>query len=223
MTEKQLPPSIKHDPHFQPSYNPFEQRVCFCPDGDFYNALRKGKASVVTGHIDTITPDTIKLTDGQELHPDIIVTATGLKIQIAGGMNITVDGQPYTIPQKFMWKNTMLQDLPNATYTIGYVDASWTLGADATAQLVVRMLKKMDQKGYGAVVPRVEEGSKMKTVQLLNLSSTYVQKANSVLPKAGDQAQWRGRTSYFRDIWDAWFGDINTGLEYVKAVAPAKA
>jgi len=216
LTEAQLPPSIKHDPHFKPSYNPFEQRVCFCPDGDFYKALRKGSASIVTGHIDAMTADTIKLKDGQELHPDIIVTATGLKIQLAGGMTLTLDGKPYIFSEKFMWKNCMFQDLPNAANILGYVDASWTLGADAAAQLLCRMFKTMDKKGTSVIVPRVEEGSTMKPMQLLRLSSTYVQKANEMLPKAGDQPQWRGRTSYFKDIWEAWFGDIKTGLEYIQ-------
>jgi cation diffusion facilitator CzcD-associated flavoprotein CzcO len=222
LTEKQLPKTLKHDDHFKPSYNPFEQRVCFCPDGDFYRALRRGKGNVVTGVIDNITSDTIKLTSGQELKPDIIITATGLKIQLAGGMTIAVDGKPYTISEKFMWKNTMFQDLPNATYTIGYVDASWTLGADATAQLICRIMKKMEKKGAGVIVPRVEEGSTMKRTRLLNLSSTYVQKADAVMPKAGDQPQWRGRTSYFRDIWESWYGDISTGLEYISLAKKAQ-
>ncbi|KAF2435403.1 FAD/NAD(P)-binding domain-containing protein [Tothia fuscella] len=217
-TIAQLPKEIAHDPHFKPSYNPFDQRVCFCPNGDFYRALRKGDASVVTGQILDMTADTIKLTDGQELRPDIIVTATGLKIQLAGGMRIFVDGKAFNISEKFMWKNVMLQDLPNAAYVIGYVDASWTLGADATAQLVCRMLAKMQKQGYTVAVPRVDESKKkMKQSQLLNLSSTYVKRANSVLPMAGDLPQWRGRTSYFRDIWQAWFGDISTGLQYIQA------
>jgi cation diffusion facilitator CzcD-associated flavoprotein CzcO len=215
-TVAQLPPSIKHNPHFEPSYNPFEQRVCFCPDGDFYASLREGKSSVVTGQIETMTADAIKLKDGQELHPDIIVTATGLQMQLAGGMKISVDNEPFAINQKFMWKNVMIQDLPNAAYVIGYVDASWTLGADATAQLVCRMLKKMEKEGNTVAVPRVDEKKKkMKEMQYLRLSSTYVKRAKNVLPKAGDAPQWRGRTTYFRDIWEAWFGDINTGLQYI--------
>lgn len=214
-TEKQLPESLKHDDHFKPSYNPFEQRVCFCPDGDFYRALRNGKGTIATGIIDKITATTIKLKNGQELTPDIIITATGLKIQLAGGMKISTDGKPYSISEKFIWKNTMFQDLPNATYTIGYVDASWTLGADATAQLITRILKKMEKKEAGVIVPRVEEGSTMKQTKLLGLSSTYLQKAGDVMPKAGDQPQWKGRSSYFRDIWESWYGDIGTGLEYL--------
>lgn len=128
-TEAQLPPEIKHDPHFKPTYNPFEQRLCFCPDGDFYKSLRNGNASIETGHIETVTADTIKMQSGAELHPDIIVTATGLKLQMAGGINLSVDGKPYNVGEKYMWKGVMLEDLPNSAYVVGYVDASWTLGA----------------------------------------------------------------------------------------------
>lgn len=134
-TEPQLPPTVSYSPNFTPDYNPFEQRVCFCPDADFYRALRSGKASVETGVIEKVTADSVKLTSGKELHPDIIVTATGLKVRVGGGIDVSVDGKPYNVPEKYVWKGVMLQDLPNAAFVIGYVDASWTLGADATAQV----------------------------------------------------------------------------------------
>jgi cation diffusion facilitator CzcD-associated flavoprotein CzcO len=215
----QLPPSIAHDPHFKPSYDPFQQRMCFCPDGDFYASLRSGKASVVTGVIEKVTEKSIKLTDGQELHPDIIATATGLKIRLAGGAKLTVDGQPFNINEKFIWKTVMVQDLPNAAFVVGYVDASWTLGADATAQLVCRLLKQMEKEGAGAAIPRLEKGEegKMKEVPMLRLQSTYVKRAKGALPKAGDGAQWRARSTYFRDLWEAKFGDLKTGMQYISA------
>jgi cation diffusion facilitator CzcD-associated flavoprotein CzcO len=213
-TIPQLPKSLQHDPHFKPLYNPFEQRMCFCPDGDFYGALREGKASVVTGHIDTVSKNSIKLKDGTEVHPDIIVTATGLKIRLAGGVKVTVDDSELNVPQKFLWKNIMLQDLPNCVFVIGYVDASWTLGADATARLVCRMIKRMMERGYEVATPKVDPGWDMKETPMLRLTSTYVQRAKDAIPKAGDRAQWRGRTTYFRDIWEAWFGDLRSGMEY---------
>ena len=216
-TIKQLPPSIQHDPHFKPSYDPFQQRMCFCPDGDFYASLRSGKASVVTGVVEQVTPTSIKLTSGQELHPDIIVTATGLKIRLAGGAKLTVDGAPFAVNEKFIWKTVMVQDLPNAAFVVGYVDASWTLGADATAHLICRLLKQMQKEGAVACVPRLgeEEGRTMKEMPMLRLSSTYVQKGKSALPKAGDGAQWRARSTYFRDMWEAKFGDLKTGMQYI--------
>lgn len=217
-TIKQLPPSIAHDPHFKPSYNPFTQRVCFCPDGDFYESLRSGKSSVVTGVIDTVTKTSIKLKSGEELNPDIIVTATGLQLRLAGGMKLSVDGKPYNFGEKFLWKCCMLQDLPNAAYVIGYVDASWTLGADATAQLICRMFKQMQKDGNTVAVPRMgeEERSKMKLLPTLALSSTYVEKAKDALPMTGDGAQWRPRGSYITDMWQSWYGDIRSGIQYLK-------
>src|SRR5579871_2360856 len=213
-TVAQLPHSLSCDPHFTPQYNPIEQRMCFCPDGDFYAALRSGKGSVVTGTIDNVTETSIRLNNGQELNPDIIVTATGLKLRVAGGIKVIVDGEELPMNKKFMWKNIMLQDLPNAMFVIGYVDASWTLGADATAQLVCRMLKLMERRSYEVATPRMDEGTRarLKEKPVLRLTSTYVQRAKDVLPKACDQKQWQGRTTYFRDIWEAWFGDLKTGM-----------
>lgn len=217
-TIHQLPKSISHNPHFLPRYDPFEQRMCFCPDGDFYRALRKGKGSIVTGTIDTITEKSIRLKDGQELNPDIIVTATGLKIRLAGGIKVTVDGKSHQMNEKYVWKNVMQQDLPNAFFVVGYVDASWTLGADATAQLVCRILSRMGKKGYSVATPRMDEATRGRLTDkpLLRLSSTYVTTAKDTLPKVCDQPQWQGRSTYFRDIWEAWYGNVDRGVEYSK-------
>ncbi|KAK4998627.1 hypothetical protein LTR28_013626, partial [Elasticomyces elasticus] len=184
-TIAQLPASIAHDPHFNPSYEPFQQRMCFCPDGDFYASLRSGKAEVVTGTIDTVTRDSIMLHDGQELHPDIIVTATGLKLQFGGSAKLNVDGVPFNFTEKFVWKNVMLQDLPNAAFVVGYVDASWTLGADATAQLICRLLKQLKKDGKTTAVPRLSDAERrsMKEMPMLRISSSYVKKAKDALPK----------------------------------------
>lgn len=217
---KQLPPDIPIDPHFTPKYNVFQQRLCFCPDGDFYACLRDGSGSVETGTIENVTENSIKLHSGRELQPDIIVTATGLKLQAAGGMKVSVDGTPYDVSEKYFWKGVMLEDLPNAAMTIGYVDASWTLGADATAQMVCRILKQMRKEGVTEVVPRCSEKQKsaMKEKPVLNLTSTYVKEGGRVLPKAGDRGQWRPRSYYYEDILMAWYGDIKSSMDWVKAV-----
>ncbi|KAI6898198.1 monooxygenase [Hortaea werneckii] len=214
--DKQLPSHVSRDPHFNPSYNPFEQRVCLCPDGDFYQALREGKGSIETGVIDTVTPNSIKLLNGKELHPDMIVTATGLKVRFAGGVNVSVDGNPYPFADKFIWKGQMLEDLPNAAFVVGYVDASWTLGADATAQMICRILNQMKREGVDEVIPRrtEEEKKSMTEEPLLKLQSTYVKKAKDALPKAGSSGQWRARSYYYKDIMMAWFGDIKGGMEW---------
>lgn len=220
LTRKQLPANIPLDPHFTPSYYPWEQRLCACPDGDFYKSLRSGKSSVATGHIETVTDNTIQLKSGQELHPDIIVTATGLKLKFAGGMKVTVNGKPFDIPEKFTWKGVMLEDLPNAAFVVGYVDASWTLGADATAQMMTRIMKRMKKEGVVEVIPRRSEKEKktMKELSILRLNSTYVKKGKSELPKSGDSGQWMPRSYYIKDIMMAWFGDIKTNMEWVRGV-----
>jgi cation diffusion facilitator CzcD-associated flavoprotein CzcO len=218
---KQLPANLAIDPHFNPKYNVFQQRLCFCPDGDFYACLRDGTGSVATGTIEKVSEKTIRLQSGEELHPDIIVTATGLKLQVAGGMSLTVDGSPYDVSEKYFWKGVMLEDLPNAAMTIGYVDASWTLGADATAQMVCRILKRMRKEGVAEVVPRCSDDQKsvMKVKPVLNLTSTYIKAAGtSVLPKAGDRGQWAPRSYYYEDILMAWFGDIKSNMDWIKAI-----
>jgi cation diffusion facilitator CzcD-associated flavoprotein CzcO len=214
VTKSMLPKGVAYSPDFEPKYFPWEQRMCFCPDADFFRAMKKGKASVMTGVIQEVTKDTIKLTDGRELHPDMIITATGLQMQLAGGMKICVDGQEHLVAGKHIWKNVMFEGVPNAAYMIGYVDASWTLGCDSAIQLIIRIIKKMNKEGKSVIEPIVPEGSNMKKLQYLNLTSTYVAKSKDVMPVAGDQPQWKGRMSYFRDIWEAWYGDIKTGAMY---------
>jgi cation diffusion facilitator CzcD-associated flavoprotein CzcO len=216
-TEKELPPSVSHNPHFSPKYNPWEQRLCVCPDGDFYKALRGGKTSIVTDHIENVSEKTITTRDGTVLAPDTIITATGLKIQIAGGAQISVDRQPVRIGEKFLWKGLMLQDLPNLATVIGYTNASWTLGADATALAVCRLLKVMRSKGVSSATPRVPDESKLNVRPVLNLNSTYVERGKGEMPKAADKAPWLPRSTYFSDLWEAQHGNIEQGLQFSRA------
>lgn len=215
-TIKELPQNIPHDPNFEPRYNPWEQRMCICPDGDFFKALRSGKASVVTDTISSVTETGIQLTSGQTLDADIIVTATGLKIKVAGGALFTVNNTPITIGDKFLWQGVMLQDVPNLATVIGYTNASWTPGADATALLVCRQLKYMKTKGFSSVTPRLDYPERMKAVPALNITSTYVVRGEKELPKAGDKAPWLPRSSYFADLWNASYGDLTRGLQFEK-------
>ena len=215
---RQLPGHIPHDPHFKPSYNPWDQRLCVSPDGDFFQCLRKGKADVRTDTIKTVTKKGIALNSGDSLDADIIVTATGLKLQIAGGSTVSVDGEKVDIGSKYLWNGVMLQDLPNAAFVIGYTNASWTLGADATAQFVTRLVKDMESRKLIAATPRLKssQASTLKERPLLNLKSTYVTVAQRTLPLAADQAPWQPRDHYSKDIQFAMKGDIDTGLEFVQ-------
>ena len=216
----QLPSDLAFDPHFKPRYEVGEQRLCFCPEGDFYKALQGSKASIETGIIESVTSNSIKLESGQELYPDIIVTATGLKLRIGGGVRITVDGIPYRVSDKFVWKGAMLEDLPNCGFVIGYADAAWTLGADASAQLITRILTQMRCEGVVEVRPYRSDIEKQNVQErpLLRLTSTYISKGASNLPRAGDQGQWAVRTSYVKDILMAWYGDIKSSMAWVEDV-----
>lgn len=209
-----LPKSVPVDPHFTPRYNPWQQRLCASMDGDIFAAMRKGKASVVTDHIETITKDTIKLKSGAELHPDVIVTATGLGLRFAGGMAITVDGKPFDITQKFIWRACMLQDLPNVIYVVGYENASWTLGADCAALVLTRLLNELKKNGKTSATPRLENPAEMKERPLLNLESSYLKNANLTFPKGGTGV-WSPRSTYLQDLYRAKYGDLSTGLEVV--------
>jgi cation diffusion facilitator CzcD-associated flavoprotein CzcO len=214
---KQLPEGVPLSPDFTPRYNPWEQRVCMCPDGDFYKALEGGKASIKTGVIEGVTSSAIRLTTGEELRPDIIVTATGLKINMAGGVDIYVDGEKYDLSKHYVWKMAMAEDLPNVFFAWGYVDASWTLGADATSQLACRLLNRMRKRDVAAVVPRMHPYSRssIKDLSFLSLQATYVQRGKDSCPKVGDLAPWRPRSYYWKDVLTAWWGDVEDNMEWI--------
>ncbi|OQE14378.1 hypothetical protein PENFLA_c038G02191 [Penicillium flavigenum] len=217
-TAKLLPPDFNLEPDFVPSYNPWEQRLCFCPDGDFYACIRSGKGSVNTGTIETITASSVKLTSGRELHPDIIVTATGLKLCTAGGITVTIDGEPYAISNHFAWRAAMVEGLPNLVLSWGYVDASWTLGADSTAQLACRLLTQMRKESVSVIVPRMmaEERQTLEERPFLSLKATYVKKGGNAFPKAASAGPWQPRSYFWRDLAIARWGDIKGGLEWLK-------
>ena len=214
LSQKQLPKHISVDPHFMPSYNPWEQRLCLCPNGDFYKGLRRGNCHIVTGTIKTVTEKGILMNSGETLNFDTIVTATGLKLKLAGGVRFTIDGKSLNVGDKFMWKGVMLQDLPNTAFVVGYTNASWTLGAEATAQMVVRLLGDMKRSGYVAAVPRLNNPENMPSTPMLNLNSTYIKNALTVMPKAGAVGQWKPRSNYISDLREAKRGDLITDLEF---------
>ncbi|KAF2017744.1 FAD/NAD(P)-binding domain-containing protein [Aaosphaeria arxii CBS 175.79] len=207
----QLLPGAPVRPNHSPRYNPWEQRLCVCPDGDFYAALRSGKADVVTDVIEEVTSHSIVLKSGQKLQPDIIVAATGLQLQFAGGIKISIDEQAINPSSKFAWKGCMLQDVPNLFFVIGYVNASWTLSAETTATLLVRLLWRMRARGANVALPTLQQPEKMTQVPLFNLSSTYVKGSASIFPKGGI-GQWAQKKNHIVDAWQSSWGDIVSGL-----------
>ena len=198
MTAKQLPPGIDVDVHFKPAYNPWDQRLCFVPDGDLFKAMRAGKASVVTDHIDAFTETGIRLRSGEAIEADVIVTATGLTLKAMGGIELVVDGTPVKMPETMTYKALMLSDVPNFVFTIGYTNASWTLKADLVADFVCRLLTYMDEHGVRrAVAPR---DPSVGEEQLIDFSSGYILRALDTLPRQGDREPWKLRQNYLKDL-----------------------
>lgn len=184
--------------HFSPNYNPWDQRLCAVPNGDLFRALRKGEASVVTDHIERFTETGILLKSGKELPADIIVTATGLDVQLLGGMELKLDGQPVVASEKHYYKGAMLEDVPNLTMIFGYTNSSWTLKADLISDYFCRIIQYMDEQGYAQCTAR-NHGRIKASEPFLNLSSSYVQRVIDQVPKQGDIRPWRLYQNYFKD------------------------
>ncbi|HEX8792810.1 MAG TPA: NAD(P)/FAD-dependent oxidoreductase [Polyangiaceae bacterium] len=184
--------------HFNPTYAPWDQRMCLVPDGDLFIALREGRASVVTDHIETFTEKGIRLRSGQELEADLIVTATGLKMRFMGGIDVEVDGRGIQPNETMVYKGAMLSDVPNLAFAVGYTNASWTLKCDLTSEYVCRLLGHMDAHGYVRCRPRRNDPSLTET-PLFAFSSGYIQRATPMLPKQGSAAPWRLYQNYAMD------------------------
>ncbi|HEV7773872.1 MAG TPA: NAD(P)/FAD-dependent oxidoreductase [Conexibacter sp.] len=197
--ERQLPPGYDVDTHFNPKYDPWDQRICLVPDADLFKAIRDGDASVVTDGIETFTESGLTLTSGAELEADVIVTATGLNLQLLGGMAVVVDGRDVVMSETVGYKGMMFSGLPNMAVTLGYTNASWTLKADLCAEYVCRLLNHMDANGYRVVTPLGPDPSSP-TEPFLDLKSGYVLRSLDALPKQGERTPWRLHQNYARDI-----------------------
>ncbi|MEU0509572.1 NAD(P)/FAD-dependent oxidoreductase [Amycolatopsis sp. NPDC006125] len=195
----QLPSGFEVDRHFNPSYDPWDQRVCFVPDGDLFKAVRSGKADIVTDTIEKFTPEGVRLSSGRVLEADVIVTATGLNLLPFGGLDLVVDGEPVKIGERLAYKGMMLSGVPNYAFTIGYTNASWTLKADLVAGYVCRLLNHLDEHGYTTCTP-VPPPSVRGTEPLIDLKSGYVLRSIDKLPKQGPAAPWRLFQNYPRDV-----------------------
>jgi cation diffusion facilitator CzcD-associated flavoprotein CzcO len=224
ITAAQLPKHIPFDPHFKPLYAPWTQRVCLSPDGDFFKALRDGKVDVATGVIETVTENSIVLKSGQTIEADIIITATGLRMKYGGNVDYYVDGEKVNFGEKFMWRGIMIQDMPNMSIVQGYTKASWTLGADATATMFVRLIKHLQRNNLSSATPRIAEKDAIHITHaagVMGLTSTYIKNALHRLPKASDTDPWKPRGSYLQDMWDAQFSSLKKGMQYTMAPYPS--
>jgi monooxygenase len=209
-TARQLPDHIDVDTHFKPAYDPWDQRLCFVPDGDLFKALRRGTASVVTDTIETFTERGIRLGSGEELEADVVVTATGLNLKPFGGIELSVDGAPVKLPETMAYKALMLSGVPNFAFTIGYTNASWTLKADLVAEYVSRLLRYLDEHGHRSVVPVAAPGIGQQP--FMDFTSGYVLRSLGNLPKQGDRAPWRLRQNYLHDVRTIRRDDIDDGV-----------
>jgi monooxygenase len=208
---KQLPDDVPVDPHFVPHYNPWDQRLCVVPDGDFFAAMRSGRASVVTGTIETFTEKGLRLTDGTELEADVIVTATGLTMVVAGEIAMSVDGHPVEPRKHHVYKGTMFDEVPNMAWCVGYTNASWTLRADLTSRYVCRLVNYMTRHRVDIATPHLNTPEPDSEEPLMNLTSGYVRRAADVLPRQGAHRPWRMRNNYLTDLPAMRFGRIDDG------------
>ncbi len=212
---EQLGPDYDMDPHFKPTYNPWDQRVCLVPDADLFKSIRSGKTDVVTDHIERFTETGLVLRSGRELQADVIVAATGLKVQLMGGMHVSVDGKPIDFGKTLIYKGMMYSDVPNLASAFGYTNNSWTLKCELTAKYVCRLLNHMTKKGHAYCTPK--RPPVVNEEPGLDFTSGYVLRAVDVLPKQGAVPPWRNRQNYVSDLIALRFGKIVDGtMEFTK-------
>jgi monooxygenase len=217
--ERRLPPGYDIDTHFNPRYNPWDQRMCLVPDGDLFEAICEGRATLVTDRVETVTETGIQLASGAELEADLIVTATGLNLLPLGGMQIAVDGREVEIPKTMAYKGMMLNGVPNLAVAFGYTNASWTLKCDLTCQYVCRVLTHMEEHGHRQCTPRNRDPS-VTDEPFIDFTSGYVLRAIDKFPRQGSRPPWRLYQNYARDIVMLRFGKLEDGVLEFSNPAP---
>jgi len=217
----ELGPDYDVATHFTPRYNPWQQRLCLVPDSDMFQAIRSGRASVVTDHIETFTEKGILLKSGQELEADIIVTATGLVMQAFGGADLSVDGQRVDPGQALSYKGVMMSGVPNLASVFGYINASWTLKADLICNYVCRLLNYMDRRGARQVTPKAR-GESAAAPFVERFTPGYIERSLASWPRQGHKSPWRVYQNYLRDVMHLmWMPVNNRALEFSTPSATA--
>ncbi|MBL8181123.1 MAG: NAD(P)/FAD-dependent oxidoreductase [Blastocatellia bacterium] len=202
-------PSQEH--HFEPRYKPWDQRVCVVPDADLFEAMKAGKASVVTDTIDEFTETGVRLTNGETIDTDIVVTATGLKLKIMSGLTLVVDGEIVDLSTKMAYKGMMYNDVPNLAQAFGYTNASWTLKCDLTSKYVCRLIKHMDKYGFVSCVASDNDPTVERT-PVLDFNSTYIVKVLDQLPSQGSKHPWKLHQNYFQDLSMLKYAKLDDGV-----------
>ena len=211
MVREHLGPDYDVATHFTPRYNPWDQRLCLVPDADLFGAINTGKASVETATIERFTPTGIRLSSGKELPADIIVTATGLELQLLSGVAFAMDGAPVDLAKALHYKGMMYEGVPNLASVFGYTNASWTLKADLTAMYVCRLLNTMKRRGLRQATPRNDDPT-MGTEPFLDFSSGYVQRAAGKLPQQGTKKPWKLNQNYALDVMALKYGSVDDSM-----------
>ena len=206
-----LGPDFDVDTHFTPRYNPWDQRLCLVPNGDLFESLRKGRASVVTDHIASFTEKGLALKSGKELEADLIVTATGLNLTVAGGVEMIVDGEKVHTPNTMTYKGMMYGDVPNFAVSTGYTNASWTLKCDLTCEYVCRLLNHMEKSGFRQCTPRNRD-PEVTPEPWVDFTSGYVQRSLHLFPKQGSKVPWKLHQNYARDLLALRYGKVDDGI-----------
>ena len=188
------------DKHFTPSYKPWDQRICLVPDSDLFKAIAEKKASVVTDTIDEFQSDGILLNSGEKVIADLVITATGIRLNSLNDINVTLDGVKLDHHERLTYKGMMLSGVPNFAMSFGYVNASWTLRADLTCEYVCRLIKLMDKKGTACCKP-IDDKSAYGDDKLIDFTSGYFQRGLHLMPKQGNKAPWKNYQNYLKDIF----------------------
>jgi cation diffusion facilitator CzcD-associated flavoprotein CzcO len=215
---------VEHfDEHFTPSYQPWDQRLCVVPGGDFFRAIRSGDASVVTDHIDRFVENGIRLKSGKVLEADVVVSATGLSLLAFGGLELSVDGRPVDLGDTVAYRGLMLGRVPNFAYCIGYTNASWTLRADLSSRYVCRLLGYMERRGYASAVPTAAAAGESRR-PLLDLTSSYVLRSADRFPKQGERNPWAVRQNYLVDTLSTARADLRRHMTFTsRSALPARS
>ena len=211
LVREALGPDYNVDKHFSPRYNVWDQRVCAVPDADLFDAIKAEKVSVVTDTIETITETGLTLTSGETLPADIIVTATGIEMQLMGGATLFLDGVPVQMPKTMIYKGMMIGGVPNLSYIIGYNNASWTLKADLSSAHACRILNHMDRRGLVQAVPQLDP-AEMSDGNFFGLTSGYLARAAGTVPKQGVRHPWKVHHNYARDYASLKLGKVDDGV-----------
>ncbi len=218
--KRNLPEDYPVDVHFKPRYDPWDQRLCLMLDNDLYAAVGDGRVEMVTDHIDHIDADGVVLRSGKRIDADVIITATGIQLQALGGVALSIDGAEVKPQDRFVYKEHLLEDVPNAAWCVGYINASWTLRADLTARSVAKLLAYMDSHGYTHAYPHLGDVP-MPEKPAWNINAGYVQRALHALPKSGTHRPWNVRHNYVLDAIDHRLDRIEESMVFGRVDAKA--